>query len=317
MQKGAIPPPFHALRVTRGGAATRRFHMSKITLLDGGMGQELVRRAGEKPTPLWSTQVMIDHPGLVAQVHSDFTAAGATVATTNTYAIHRDRLVGTGMEDQFGNLHRMALDEAVGGARCIAGAIGPLGASYRADVLPPHDEAVAKFREVAEILAPSVDVIVCETVVSVAQTRALTDALVGIEKPIWIAFSVSDKDGTTLRSGEQLADAVALIKGAAAVLVNCSAPEVIPASLDILAASGLPYGAYPNGFEKITEDFLKEQPTVDSLQMRRDFTPDLFAEQAMTWVEHGATIIGGCCEVSPTHIAEIANRLRLAGHTIV
>ena len=64
--------------------------MTQIILLDGGMGQELIHRAGDRPTPLWSTQVMIDHPGLVAEVHRDFAAAGATVATTNTYAIHRD-----------------------------------------------------------------------------------------------------------------------------------------------------------------------------------------------------------------------------------
>ena len=52
--------------------------MSEITLLDGGMGQELVHRAGDNPTPLWSTRVMIDNPGMVADVHRDFTAAGAT-----------------------------------------------------------------------------------------------------------------------------------------------------------------------------------------------------------------------------------------------
>ena len=39
--------------------------MSHITLLDGGMGQELVHRSGDRPTPLWSTQVMVDHPGIV------------------------------------------------------------------------------------------------------------------------------------------------------------------------------------------------------------------------------------------------------------
>jgi homocysteine S-methyltransferase len=110
---------------------------------------------------------------------------------------------------------------------------------------------------------------------------------------------------------------VVAARDADAVLVNCSAPEVIPDALGVLASSGKPYGAYPNGFEQITEDFLKAKPTVDALQMRRDFTPELFADHAMRWVDHGATIIGGCCEVSPAHIAEIANRLRAAGHTIV
>lgn len=292
--------------------------MTEITLLDGGMGQELVHRAGDRPTPLWSTQVMLDHPDLVAQVHRDFTAAGATVATTNTYAIHRDRLIGTGLEDRFEELHQLALKEArTSGATRIGGSIGPLVASYRADVMPDHAEAVAQFAEVATILGPQVDLILCETVVSVAQTRAILEGVAGADKPVWIAFSVSDRDGTVLRSGEPLADALAEANTADAVLVNCSAPEAIPAALDILATSGKPYGAYPNGFEQITEDFLKAKPTVDALSKRCDFTPKLFADHAMAWVDHGATIIGGCCEVSPAHIAEITNRLRAAGHTIV
>lgn len=292
--------------------------MTKITLLDGGMGQELVHRAGDRPTPLWSTQVMVDHPGMVEGVHRDFTAAGATVATTNTYAIHHDRLEGTSMEDRFEDLHRMAIAEArASGAVRIGGSIGPLGASYRADVLPDHAEAVAKFAEVAALIGPHVDLIQCETVVSVAQTRALMEGAAIAGKPIWMAFSVSDTDGTLLRSGEPLADAVEAAKGAAAMLVNCSAPEVILDALDVLSTAGVPYGAYPNGFEKITEGFLGDKPTVDALSLRRDFTPDLFADHAMAWVDHGATIIGGCCEVSPAHISEIASRLRAAGHTLV
>jgi homocysteine S-methyltransferase len=87
--------------------------------------------------------------------------------------------------------------------------------------------------------------------------------------------------------------------------------------LDILATCGKPYGAYANGFEAITECFLKDKSTVDALSMRRDFTPDIYADHAMRWVDHGATIIGGCCEVSPAHIAEIASRLTAAGHTII
>lgn len=292
--------------------------MTEIVLLDGGMGQELVHRAGDKPTPLWSTQVMIDHPGLVEAVHRDFATAGATVATTNTYAIHRDRLVGTGMEDRFEDLHAMALGEAkASGAARIGGSIGPLVASYRADVMPDHATAVAKFSEVAALMGPHVDIIQCETVVSVAHTRAIMEGAAVAGKPIWIAFTVSDTDGTMLRSGEPLADAVVAARGADVVLVNCSAPEVIPAALSVLASSGKPYGAYPNGFEQITDGFLADKPTVDALNKRRDFTPELFAEHAMAWVEHGATIVGGCCEVSPAHIAEIANRLRAAGHTLV
>jgi len=292
--------------------------MTNITLLDGGMGQELVHRAGDKPTNLWSTQVMVDHPGLVAAVHRDFAAAGATIATTNTYSIHHDRLIGTPMEGDFEKLHMLAIDEAkASGAERIAGSIGPLGASFRTDVLPDHQTSVAAFAEIATLIAPHVDLIICETVVTVAHTKAILEGAKAAGKPIWIAFSVSDEDGTLLRSGEPLADAVAAAGAAEAIMVNCSTPEVILSALDVLATSGKPYGAYANGFEKITDGFLEDKPTVDALKMRRDFTPELYAEYAMKWAGHGATIVGGCCEVSPAHIAEISKRLRIAGHNII
>ena len=56
--------------------------MSEITLLDGGMGQELVARAG-KATDLWSVQALLDTPDMVRAVHDSFFKAGADVATTN------------------------------------------------------------------------------------------------------------------------------------------------------------------------------------------------------------------------------------------
>jgi S-methylmethionine-dependent homocysteine/selenocysteine methylase len=33
----------------------------------------------------------------------------------------------------------------------------------------------------------------------------------------------------------------------------------------------------------------------------------------MGWVEAGATIVGGCCEVGPEHIGVLRDRLRSAG----
>ena len=87
--------------------------MTAITLLDGSIGQELVKRSGDRATPLWSTQVMIDHPEIVRDVHDAYFAAGATVATTNTYAVLRDRLVRVGLEDQVGHLADVAVSAAI------------------------------------------------------------------------------------------------------------------------------------------------------------------------------------------------------------
>lgn len=284
-----------------------------ITLLDGGMGQELIHRSGTVPTPLWSTQVMIDMPHLVREIHADYFAAGADIATTNTYAIHRDRLAGTAHEKRFEELHRIALDMALEareaqGSGQVAGSIGPLGASYRADLQPPHEIAVELMAEVAGLLAPDCDMLLFETVISTTQTRAALEAAQGLGKPIWIAFSVDDEDGRVLRSGEPLTDAIALCAEADALLANCSAPEAMPAAIDVLKTSGTAVGAYANAFTQITKDFLKDKPTVDALTARRDMGPDAYADHAAAWVAHGATILGGCCETGPAHIAELAHR---------
>ncbi len=287
-----------------------------ITLLDGGMGQELVARSKEPPTPLWSTDVMRAAPHLVGEVHRDYFAAGADIATTNTYAIHRDRLVRAGIEDQFATLYDMALREAEAarsahGRGRIAGSIGPLGASYRADVAPEHAKAVALYAEVAGILARRCDLLIAETIASLAQVRAVMDATRDSGLPVWLAFTVDDADGTRLRSGEPLGDALAMVDGAAALLANCSAPEAMPRALELLARKGLPFGAYANGFTQITKDFLKDAPTVDALSARRDLGPEIYADHVMAWIDQGATIVGGCCEVGPAHITEIASRLRV------
>jgi homocysteine S-methyltransferase len=298
--------------------------MAKVVLLDGGMGQELVHRAGDRPTPLWSTTVMMEHPGLVRAVHDDYFAAGATVATTNTYAIHRDRLEGTGFEDRFEALHAQALAEAtaardVAGHGRIAGSIGPLVASYRPDVHPPHAEAVAKYAEVAQAIGPQVDLILCETVSSLAHARAVLEGAKVAGKPVWLALTVDDEDGSRLRSGEPVAEAAALARdgGAEAILANCSAPEAMPAALTAMAGAGLPFGAYANGFTRITKEFLQDKPTVDALHARQDLTPEAYAAHVMGWVSMGATIVGGCCETGPAHIAALRAALDAAGHEVV
>jgi len=298
--------------------------MAQITLLDGGMGQELVHRAGDNPTPLWSTQVMIEHPGLVEAVHKDYFEAGATIATTNTYAIHHDRLIRAGIDDQFETLQMAALNEArrartAFGSGRVAGSIGPLNASYRPDLHPPHDRAVALYAEVAQLQKSVVDLIICETVASVAHARAVLEGAKTAGCPVWLALTLDDEDGHRLRSGESVADAMAVAEseGADAILANCSIPEVMAAALDVFATGKLPFGAYANGFTHIASKFLETAPTVDALSARKDLGPVEYTEFALGWVNQGATIVGGCCEVGPSHIAALNQALMAAGHEIV
>ncbi|WP_170329480.1 homocysteine S-methyltransferase family protein [Ruegeria arenilitoris] len=297
--------------------------MANITLLDGSIGQELVKRSGDRPTPLWSTRVMIDQPDLVGEVHAEYFRRGATVATTNTYAVHRSRLVREGMEAQLADLINAAVAQAerargTGGGR-IAGALGPLLASYRPDLKPDVAEAAEKFAELAKLMADRVDFFLIETVSSVQEAEGALRGTAEGGKPVWLALTVMDDDGTRLRSGEALSDIAPVVDRYApeAVLINCSRPEAIPVALDVIAKLGRSFGAYANGFTGITQKFLEDAPTVDALEQRQDLGPEAYADHAMRWVEQGATIVGGCCEVGPDHIETLANRLREAGHQIV
>ncbi len=296
----------------------------QITLLDGGMGQELLARTGDKPTPMWSIQVMLDHPGVVQAVHEDYFNAGATVATTNSYMIHHDRLRPADMDHQFTALHLEALAQASAarakfpGAR-IAGSLGPLMASYRPDICPPVAEAAPLYAESAALMAPQVDFFICETMASVEQAEGALKGAVTAGKPVWLSITVDDADGNRLRSGEAISDLAPIIAKylPAAVLVNCSVPEAMSAALSHVAKFGLPFGAYANGFTHISDAFKEARPSVDVLQARHDLTPERYTEFAMGWIGQGATIVGGCCEVGPAHIKTLANALRTAGHQIV
>ena len=80
----------------------------KIVLLDGGMGQELIKRSGQKPTPLWSARVLLDNPELVQELHSDFIKAGAQVISLNNYTATPFRLRRDASIDLFDEIHQSA-----------------------------------------------------------------------------------------------------------------------------------------------------------------------------------------------------------------
>ena len=304
--------------MTETSAARRK----AIVLLDGGVGQELFRRSRRPAAPLWSVQVMIDKPELVAAVHLDFIEAGARIVTVNTYTATPPRLAREGIADKFGALHDAALNAAQaardrsGEAVRIAGCLPPLVGSYRPDLTPPEDECLAHYRRIVAAQADRVDLFLCETMLSAAEARAATMAAMESGKPVWTALSVNDADGTLLRSGEGVAQGAqaAVDAGADAVLINCSSPEAVAAAMPLLAGIGVPFGAYANGFVSIGA--LQPGGTVDVLEAREDLGPAAYAGHAMGWVAAGAAIVGGCCEIGPGHIAALGQRLAADGHEI-
>jgi len=294
--------------------------MTKIVLLDGGMGQELIKRSSQPPSPLWSAKVMMDEPHIVEAVHVEYRDAGAKVLTLNSYSATPERLARDASEDLFQPLQAKAIEigKKVKGSSdlTIGGCLPPLYGSYHPEHTPEYEVCLNTYRRVVAEQVDHVDVFKCETLSAVKEIKAATTAGVESGKPVWCAMTVDDKDGTLLRSGETVAEGVEAAKqaGASAVLINCSKPESVAQGMPFLAASGLPFGAYANGFTNAAD--LKLGGTVDGLGVRTDLGPQAYAKHVMNWIEQGATIVGGCCEVGPTHIKEIAEQLDAAGFEV-
>ena len=286
---------------------------AKPILLDGGMGQEIFNRGGKGGFGEWAVAALYDDPDLVREIHLDYIRAGADVITTDTYGTTRIRMRHVGIEDRFEELARMAGKLAVearkqsgkGGVR-IAASLPPLEASYVNEFALSFDETSAQFSELMDLLDPYVDIFLGETLSTAFEARAFLQAAQSRDKTAWLALTLVDHGSTDLRGGEHLPEVVTTIQDFApdAILINCCTPASIHSALPILQACGLPFGAYANGFVEIPDSW-DEVGGVAQLDTRTDLSPEAYAVDVARWIDGGAAIVGGCCEVGPAHIARL------------
>ncbi len=291
-----------------------------VTLLDGGMGRELRRRGVEISDTIWSASALIEAPDVVRQVHADYIAAGADVITTNSYGVIRADLAKEGIEERFAELNTLAgslaaeARAASGREVLIAGALPPLRGSYRPDLVGPDDKIKPLYREQAELLAPHVDLFICETMSSAVEGLAAATAACATGLPVWVAWTLHEDLSGRLRSGENVGKAAAIIEElpVSALLVNCSSPESTSAAMGELSAFGpLPVGAYANAFTPVPKDWTLdgEGEGDGKIGLRDDLDPEAYLAFARDWREAGARIVGGCCGIGPEHIARLREAL--------
>lgn len=285
----------------------------EVILLDGGMGQEIVNRGGKGGYGEWASAALREDPDLVRQIHADYIEAGADVITTNTYGTTRARLRHVGIEDWLDDLLRTAgqlaceaRDHSAKRDVRIATSLPPLEASYASEFTLSFAQTAAEFAEVMDLLNPYVDIFLGETLSTIFEAKAFLQAAAGRCKPVWLSLTLEDHGSTRLRGGESLTGAIAALSDALpdALLINCCTPDSIHSAMPILAANPTPFGAYANGFVEIPESW-DEAGGVAQLSTRRDLTPEVYAADVARWMAAGASIVGGCCEVGPAHIARL------------
>ncbi|KSV88178.1 homocysteine S-methyltransferase family protein [Sinorhizobium sp. GL28] len=300
--------------------------MKSVRILDGGMSRELVRLGAHLRQPEWSALALIESPAIVRRVHEEFIAAGADIITTNSYALvpfhigeERFRLEGRRLMSLAGRLAREAADASVDRTVLVAGSLPPIFGSYEPQRFMPdrvHDYLGALVEE----LSPSVDVWLGETLSLVAEAEAVRIAVAGTRRPFWISFTLDDEPGAerrpaALRSGESVEEAARCIagSGAAALLFNCSRPEVMRRAVEeaasVLAEERriISIGVYANALA--TEEQGAANETLHAV--RNDLSVDGYSSFACEWAESGATIIGGCCGVGASHIRCVSARFKV------
>ncbi|RJO72522.1 homocysteine S-methyltransferase family protein [Nocardia panacis] len=284
-----------------------------VALLDGGVASELERAGLPMADPWWTTDALRTGAKrqILQSVHEAYLAAGAQVITANTFrtnlrALSRTRLDEAGrawMVHAAVGVAGAARKEARAPEALIAGSIAPVEDAYRPDLVPPDDELRAEHRWLAtELSRAGVDLYLLETMNTIREARIALEQVLAVGGRAWVGFACG-ADGRLI-SGEDLSGAVHAVQrdGAEAVLVNCSTPEATEKAMRALCRgkAGL-IGAYPNNEDR-TVAHEGAQPSA--------LNPEQFAELLVKWRSaYGLDILGGCCGVSPAHLAAARDAL--------
>lgn len=291
-----------------------------ITILDGGMGRELARVGAPFKQPEWSALALYEAPPAVMKVHQSFIESGAEIITTNNYAVvpfhigdSRFNADGLTLATLAGRLAKQAVENSGENVK-IAGSLPPLFGSYRFDLFQA-EQVVRIAMPLIEGLSPYVDFWLFETQSSSLEPISVIPFLPKDHREIWVSFTLQDEEPTAepcLRSGETVEKAVkAMVKeGVKAVLFNCCQPEVITQAIEvakkIVGTQAIQIGAYANAFPPQP----KNATANDGLdEIRQDLDPVAYLAWAKKWVSAGASIIGGCCGITPAHIQVLSDNL--------
>lgn len=314
---------------------------SPLLLLDGSIGHELKAR-GLSDSFQEAMFANYRQPDLVTSIHAEYVRCGCNVLTTNTFVLTPSELSKAGVATaELPSLLFAACDCARAAASSapasqavlIAGCLPPLHHCYLPELVGTEGDMRTVYEDIAKELAPRVDMFLAETLCSSVEANAVLQAVAPLGKPCWVSFTLHDdvSGPPRLRDGTIIADALAALRGQpapAALLYNCCSPQVVAAGLRSTPPGMQRLGGYANGFRTTTSQWLYESgaaaqgcdpglhrfacPTCASdYDVRTDIiTPSAYAAHAQSWVDAGATIVGGCCGVGPSHMQAVVNRLR-------
>jgi 5-methyltetrahydrofolate--homocysteine methyltransferase len=306
----------------------------RILILDGSMGAYLQgfgltsedfhgARFADHASALKGNNDLLSltKPDVITQVHEAYLAAGADIIETNTFSATRISQAEYGLADiayelnlEGARLAREACDkfEKIDGKpRAAAGALGPTTKllSMSPEVGDPgrrdcdFDTMAANYEEeTLGLIEGGSDLLLIETITDTLNCKAALWGVweafdkTGVELPIWISGTITDRSGRTL-SGQTVEAFYNSVRHANpwAIGLNCAlGPADMRAFLaDLARVAECAVSAYPNaGLPNAMGGY---DETAHSMEVH-------YAE----WAKAGLlNIAGGCCGTTPDHIAHL------------
>ena len=263
----------------------------------------------------------ITRPEIVADIHRAYFAAGADIATTNTFtattigqADYALEAHAYEMNVEGARLARSAADELDRPA-WVAGSIGPLNVSlsvsprvddptYRAATFDQVVEAYAE--QIRGLVEGGVDLLLIETIFDTLNAKAAIAAALDVapDVPRWISFTAIDRSGRNL-SGQTVEAFWYSVEHAKPLIVgvNCSlgATEMRPFVEDLARIADTYVSCHPNAGLPNEMGLHDEQPH-DTSRFLADFARDGLLN-----------VVGGCCGTTPEHVDALVRAV--AGQT--
>ena len=284
------------------------FTKDHIIYLDGATGSNLVK-AG-MPSGVCPEQWILEHREVMLQLQKEYVQAGTNILYAPTFTANRVKLAEYHLEKNMSSMihdlvaiSKEAAASTPGHPVYVAGDITMTGEQLRPMGKMELEDLIAIYKEqILCLVDAGADLLVVETMMSLAETRAALIAAKEVcDLPV-IATLTFEADGRTLFGTDAKTAAVVLESlGASAIGANCSTgPAQMEGIIsDMVSVTTIPIIAKPNA----GLPFLDENGTTCYNMEAEEFT-----EEMQVLVNAGATILGGCCGTTPEFIRQLHDR---------
>ena len=279
-----------------------------ILYLDGATGSNLVK-AG-MPSGVCPEQWILEHQGVMLQLQKDYVQAGTNILYAPTFTANRVKLAEYHLEKNMTSMIRdlvaiskKAAESTPGHPVYVAGDLTMTGEQLKPMGKMELETLIDIYKEqILCLVDAGADLLVVETMMSLAETRAALIAAKEVcDLPV-IATLTFEADGRTLFGTDAKTAAIVLESlGASAIGANCSTGPAQMESIisEMVSHTRIPVIAKPNA----GLPFLDENGTTCY-----NMEAEEFAEEMEVLVNAGATILGGCCGTTPEFIRQIHER---------